>query len=434
MTEEQWVILKADIDDVNKKLDSLTGKTTQTTTSMQNSFTTMATQIASALGIAFSVRTLINFGKQSVSTFADVESSAMILANTLKNIGVSDSGIKSVEDFIKNLEQTKYFTLTEINEAFGNAAIKLRDVDIATKAVTTSMEIARARNIPLSEAVQRLTLGLMGNSRGLRDLGINIKDYQTTLDASGEATLDASTQLEILGNVMDVVGGSTEKFGETTKASLAKATTAWQDFKAEFGKGMDVGPTASAWGTFLNYLTKNLKEVQDYQESLKPKEYDTGWKGVIQYAKDFAGVIRDIPPIDLKVTPSTVQVITDLANGLQGVKDETDKASNSAKAFKASWASIKIEGLNLPELTKFVGNLNMAVKIPPAITPKAISPIKIDIGGTLNINVGGRGAIEQGIAPVVKQGIISGVKKGVEEGLSTVSHGAGWYSNRIGGS
>ena len=99
--------------------------------------------------------------------------------------------------------------------------------------------------------------------------------------------------------------------------------------------------------------------------------------------------------------------------------------------------------MNVPELTKFVGNLNMAVKIPPIITPKAIPPIitpkaippmKIDLGGTININIGGRGAIEQGIAKEVKQGIATGVQQGVKESLPGISHGVGWYSNRIGGS
>jgi len=419
MAEEQWVILKADIEDVKSKLDQIAGKSVSTANTMQTNWASVATSIASSLGIAFSLRTLINFGKQSVSTFADIESSSMILANTLKNIGVSPSGIKSVEDLIKNLEQTKYFDLKEINEAFGNAAIKLRDVDIATKAVTTSMEIARARNIPLSDAVQRLTLGLMGNSRGLRDLGINIKDYKTTLDASGEATLDASTQLKILGDVMGTVGGATITFGKSTKSGLAEATTAWQDFREEFGKMMK--PSVTGGASIFSTLLRDLTDFWKWGEKFATtdwigKLYGTAGKGLSQAnqnAVDFENTLK-----------------SGVYGGLQKVQTQAEDAGSAIKeAFKPAWATIKIEGLNVPELTKFVGNLSQVAKI----TPKAVPPIKIDIGGTVKIVNGKPDFNNTYITNVIQQGIAGGVKKGVGEGLSTVSHGAGWYSNRIGG-
>jgi hypothetical protein len=412
MAEEQWVILKADIEDVKSKLDQIAGKSTITANTMQTNWASVATSIASSLGIAFSLRALINFGKQSVSTFADIESSSMILANTLKNIGVSPSGIKSVEDLIKNLEQTKYFDLKEINEAFGNAAIKLRDVDIATKAVTTSMEIARARNIPLSDAVQRLTLGLMGNSRGLRDLGINIKDYKTTLDASGEASLDASTQLKILGDVMVTVGGATVTFGKTTKSGLAEATTAWQDFKAETGNILAPAVKGISW-ELSGFLKDATQSLMWFEETGKRVSQTHPLGNINQDAVDFEDTLK-----------------SRVYGGLQKVQTQAEDAGNAIKeAFKPAWATIKIEGLNVPELTKFVGNLSQVAKI----TPKAVPPIKIDIGGTVKIVNGKPDFNNTYITNVIQQGIAAGVKKGVEEGLSTVSHGAGWYSNRIGG-
>ena len=442
MAEESWVILKADIEDVKNKLDQIAGKSTLTGNTMAVNWMGVATKIGSALGIAFSTRAIINFAEQSTNAFADVEVSTMILANILKNIGVSPSGIKSVEDLVNQLEQTKYFNLTEINEAFGNAAIKLRDIDIATKTVTTSMEIARARNISLSDAIQRLTLGLMGNSRGLRDLGINIKDYTTGTSGASDGSLDLATQLKILDSVMDVVGGSTEKFGETTKASLAKATSAWQNFKIAVG---DALKPLTEFKT--KHITSELGKLND-----KLNEYNKAREEGGKY-ESFRGTIDFSKSVDFnRVTSQTVQVITDLKNGLRGIKDETMGATSEAQKFKASWASIKIEGMNVPELTKFIGNLNMAVtipkiptqtlnvkanvevpKIPPIITPKAIPPMKIDLGGTININIGGRGAIEQGIAKEVKQGIATGVQQGVKESLPSISHGVGWYSNKIGG-
>jgi hypothetical protein len=382
MAEEAWVTLRADITDIQNKLSTLGGQSTNIANTMGINWASVATGIATSLGVAFSVRTLVNFGKASVTAFADVEVSAMVLANTLKNIGVSPAGIKSIENLINNLEQTKYFDLTAINEAFGNAVIKLRDVDLATKAVTTSMEIARAKNIPLTDAVQRLTLGLMGNSRGLRDLGINIKDYKTTLDAAGNASLDAAAQLQILNDVLVVVGGSTTTFGETTKSSLAEVTTAWHDFKVEVGSLLPVKAVASEVSGFLEGMTESLKWFAD-----------TGKR------------VSETHPLGNIVTPQTVQVVTDLTNGLQKVNDEIVK-------FKPAWATISITGINVPELTKFVGNLR---NVAPIITKKTVLDINVNVNDTSKtptavskavvnaIRIGGRGAIEVGL-PYVSHG------------------------------
>jgi len=393
MAEDFWVILKADIEDVKNKLDQLIGKSNVTANTMNTNWANVAKGIAASLGIAFSVRTIVNFEKASINAFANAEVSAMVLANTLKNIGVSPSGIKSVEDLISNLEQTKYFDLAEMREALGNAAIKLGDVNLATRTVIIAMEIARSRIIPLSDATQRLSLGLMGNSRGLRDLGINIKDYDT-------ATMSAATQTKILDDVMVKVTGSTEAFGASTKGYIAEAGTAWHDFMIEIGKisAPTVKVGTSFFSDWLRSVTENLKWFEE-----------TGKR------------VSQTHLLDNIVTAQTVQVITDLENGLQGVNDEITK-------FKPAWATIKIEGMNVPELTKFVGSLSQVARITPIAPP----PVKIDISGTLNINMGGAGAIQQGIAHVVKQGIATGIKQGVED-LQSSSHGAGWYSNKVGG-
>ena len=72
MAEESWVILKADIEDVKNKLDQIAGKSTLTGNTMAVNWMGTATKIGSALGIAFSTRAIINFGKQAKATFKNL--------------------------------------------------------------------------------------------------------------------------------------------------------------------------------------------------------------------------------------------------------------------------------------------------------------------------------------------------------------------------
>ena len=106
--------------------------------------------------------------------------------------------------------------------------------------------------------------------------------------------------------------------------------------------------------------------------------------------------------------------------GLGLIPTNIDNATNSADKFKAAWASIKIEGMNVPELTKFVGNLNMAVAIPkiPIVKPPSLNvKVSVEIHGNLSLKEQMvRGGREIGNA------IISGIKEPIED---YVSHATG---------
>jgi hypothetical protein len=207
---------------------STTQAVSSVTTSMSSILTSAALQMATTLGIVFSAKAIMNFASSAVSAFANLELATNELKNVLKNIGISDAGIKSVNNFIASLSNLSHFTKTEITNAITNAVIKLGDEDLALKAVSASVEVARARNMSLDDATQRVTLGLEGNARGLRDIGINIKDYAT-------GTLNAADKNAILDAITIKLTGSMEAYNKSLAGVEAKERTTWENMKIAIG-------------------------------------------------------------------------------------------------------------------------------------------------------------------------------------------------------
>jgi hypothetical protein len=365
--EELWLALKLQIDDVQDKLNTITSQGKQTASTLGTSFNSLKPIMAAVFGVGSIIALTAKvkqFASESITAFADSEYSAMALDNTLKNIGISETGITSVESMVNQLEKLTSFDDTEIRGALSNAVIKLGDLDLATKTVQVSMEVARAKNISLTDAVQRLSLGLMGNSRGLKDLGINIKDF-------GEGTLTAQQQMNILDTVLGKVGGSVDKFSTTVKGKLEEQKTAWGNFKEAVGGALAefTKMNADLVTSKLDKITNSLNEMEKAAEDTKNEiiELDiytglplvTGIKKAAISANDFYNEIKDI------------YMVSKDAGG--EIKDVGDAIKS---AFEPLWKPITLQGGNLPELSRFVGNLKYAT---PIITRKSVIDVNINV-------------------------------------------------------
>ena len=61
-------------------------------------------KLASALGLAFSTRAVVNFAKQSVKAFAEDDAAITVLRQNLKNLGLAYQSVNA-ENFIAKLEE-----------------------------------------------------------------------------------------------------------------------------------------------------------------------------------------------------------------------------------------------------------------------------------------------------------------------------------------
>jgi hypothetical protein len=469
MTEEQWVILKADIDDVNKKLDSLLNKTNQTATSMQTSFVRMAKQVAGALGIAFSVSTIVNFGKQSVEEFKNAQLSALELTNVLKNVGVPEAGIKSIQDMVSRLSELSKFKPEEINSVLIDLTRRLGDAALAVKALPVVIEGARNGIGDLSTTTNELVLGLQNAAAGISTTGRGLKDFGVTV-TKGKSAID------ILDEALTHVKGSADTFNNSLAGTEAVGALAINTLKEDIGsklapaiEGINLGleTQIGLWTANRVAGTSGMASIRDvtytltnivgalgattvellktwYELVKHPTLFGLDFKSLSEEWKEVGKewkTVFTLPPENpvanvsdelKKAQNATTQFLAGLGlvpGKFNDATNSADKLTDSVNKFKSAWASINIQGLNLPELTKFVGNLNMAVAIPktptpaPASMPAQTLKVNVELHGNLSLKEqmvqGGR---------EIGNVIVNGIKQGLNEGLSTVSHGTRWYA------
>jgi len=471
MAEESWVILKADIEDVKNKLDQIAGKSTLTGNTMAVNWMGAATKIGSALGIAFSTRAIINFGKQAKATFEESALSAVRLTNVLKNVGVSPEGIASIHSAMENLSKLSLYQTDELNSVLNDLVRRFGNVGIAMKALPVIIEGSKAGLGDLTSVANELVLGIQNALAGLESGGRGLKDF-------GITTVKGKDALQLLDEALSKVSGSATEVNKTIGGTLAlklayndlqetvgsKLSPAMQGFSkglatqiglmigasvtsdeykervssAFEGIANRVGLVTRGLANTITLLVSGIGAIADftifrfdrmkididvYRDALA--NIGKAWKGEINPPIEEAGKNTDDASKKMKEWEDEV---TKFIQGLGLIPTNIDNATNSADKFKAAWASIKIEGMNVPELTKFVGNLNMAVTIPkiPKIPTQTLNvKVNVEIHGNLSLKEqmvhGGR---------EIGNAIVGAIKQPIED---YASHATGPVSPAYGG-
>jgi len=410
---EAIIEIRAAIEDVQNKMNQIQGMMQNTSSKSEFAWTSSLKKIAGWFGIAFSAKEVINFTKESINAFAETERSAVVLNNTLKNFGVSDEGIKSIEETVDRLEKLTSFDDSQIRSALSNAVIKLGDVNLAMKTVEVGMEVARARNLDLNDAVQRLSLGLLGNSRGLKDLGINIKDF------GDQAQLTAEQKLAILDTVLNKVKGSVEEFNNTTAGSMEKMKTSFENFKEAVGRELApmVKDISDATATMLDKITDAMNKSIDATEKMQKEVADLGAEAYTVVdtfgGMDLSSRIEDTTKkMDSTTKDWKSKIYSNIHDASTKAWDDFKKQGKNAgdtvgedikKSFEF-WKPISLMGGNLPELAKFVGNLRNAT-----ITKKIVIDVNVKDQASKNNQIG------------------KAVGETILDGLAYESHGTGGW-------
>ena len=110
--------------------------------------------------------------------------------------------------------------MTKLFQATGN-------MTEATKLNALAMDLARAKQIDLSDATRIVTLMLSGNVKELKMLGIEAEE--------------GATALENIGKVQAAVSGQAQAFSETTAGQMATLSVAVGNFQETLGEGIAQG-------------------------------------------------------------------------------------------------------------------------------------------------------------------------------------------------
>jgi hypothetical protein len=135
----------------------------------------LAKEVGLALGIAFGIREVIDFGRESVKAAMDSREVWAQLSNAVRNVGVdydkvSESIEKNAMQFLRAgiMGDEEFGTvLTRLVQMSGNYEKSLHNVGVVA-------DVAAARHIDLEKAAQLVGMAMDGNATRLKQLGVDV--------------------------------------------------------------------------------------------------------------------------------------------------------------------------------------------------------------------------------------------------------------------
>jgi hypothetical protein len=237
----------------------MTGEVDKATQSAGDRMKGFAKGAALALGGAFVVDKLVDFGKAAVdAAAADAEAQA-ILASTLKNTtGATNDQVAAAEAFISKLSGTAAIADDELRPALGTLARAFGDTGKAQDALSVATDVAAGTGKDLSTVTDAMAKAAMGNVGALQRLGIETKNA------------DGSTKSldQIMGDMAKTFSGQAAVAAETTAGKMRGAKIQMGELSEQIGTALlPVLGTLSQLlvGTVLPAISKTFGWIMDHQ-------------------------------------------------------------------------------------------------------------------------------------------------------------------------
>lgn len=412
MADSELIVrLRGENSDLKAKLAEVTKASTSSASSMASSFKSALGTIGGAIGVAFSVRAVVDFAKQSVMAFAETEAAAVSLAGTISNLGGSAGVATGIQGMVDSLEKMSGFDDADISEAFRDLSIQTGSSEKATAALNVAMDLAAREHTTVAVAAANVHNVMLGLSRTMKNYGMVTRDGATDMDYLREMgakmsgglsanldTLDGKTRVwktswdnlkESIGQALaPAVGGAMEKM--TAIFNNIAATGAWNEWLTTLSEADQSAITNLGAGMGYNWRRAFMEAING-DESL----WDNAVMGAPPSARGAQSSFGNPTPTVVGSTAGTAM----------------------AKAFQASWSPISLMGGNLPELTKYIGNLRQVSTIKQKVT--------VDVEMTIN----GGSVVVKNSSPVAKA-IVKAIVPAVQ---AAITHGQGWKPGSGGG-
>lgn len=233
---------KAELGNVRKELDSTQKKVSDTGKNATQSFNQVGNsvrELGTAIGVAFGVQQLIQFGKASVGAYVEAERNAKLLLFALngnveaqqrlieqssriqKTTIYSDDQIHQAQTFLANQGMTEQQITKTIDAAIQLATVTGGDLQTTTEQLSATYEGSIGRLGKLDSGFKTLTKEQLANGAAV-DLVIN--KYQGLAEAAGQTT---AGQLAIFQNQ---IGDLQEEIGQALLPTISKLVESFSNF------------------------------------------------------------------------------------------------------------------------------------------------------------------------------------------------------------
>lgn len=188
-----------------------------------------AKKAAFAIGGAFAVDKIIDFGKASVEAAAADAEAADKLAQTLRNVtGATDDQIASSEAFISNLSKQAAIADDDLRPAMDTLVRGFGNAEDAQKALSLATDVSAGTGKDLSTVSEALMKASMGSTGALKKMGVEVEN------ADGSAkSLD-----QIMGDMSKTFSGQAAVAAEGTAGKMRNAEIQFGEFQEQIGTAL----------------------------------------------------------------------------------------------------------------------------------------------------------------------------------------------------
>jgi hypothetical protein len=218
-------------------------------------------KLASALGLAFSTRAVVNFAKQSVKAFAEDDAAITVLRQNLKNLGLAYQSVNA-ENFIGKLEEQTGILDDQLRPAYAQLSKVTLSTTKTQELMALAVDLARSNGLELSTVITTLSRAYVGNNRGLRTLNTGLTD----------AELATKNFAEIQAILIKQSSGAGKAYIDTFAGSIDKLAVASANAKEVIGEGLvdlfadiagngDINQATDNVNLFAKAVSNLLKDV-----------------------------------------------------------------------------------------------------------------------------------------------------------------------------
>ena len=321
---------KAELGNVRKELDSTQKKVSDTGKAATNEFNQVGSSLkglAGAIGVAFGVQQVIQFGKASVQAYMEAEKNAKLLlfalngnsqvqqrlieqsAQIQKTTIYSDDQVQQAQTFLANQGMTEQQIIKTIEAATQLATVTGVDLQTATEQLSGTYEGSIGRLGKLDAGFKDLTKEQLANG-GAVDL--IIEKYGGLAQAAGDTAEGQLVRFQNqLGDIQEEIG-----------AAFLPAITSLVDSLSEFAAETDFNAVMAELGEIFTTLTQPISDIFSAFNGL----FET-ISGTTSEGDKLVGTL-DILGGVLDILISPIRLISELIVGL------TNAITNSIKWFQ----------------------------------------------------------------------------------------------------
>ena len=209
-------------------------------------------QLAATFGIAFSVQRIAAFGRESVKAFMDAEREGAVLANTMKNLGLSFETSR-VSNYIESIGKLYGVTGDQAVPAMQALLSATGSVTKSQEMMNTALNIAAANNISVSEAATGLSQAYLGNRKALNQYNTGLTKAELQLKSFAELQKLLDTRL----------AGAATAAAATYSGELLILTEAANQAKEAIGKGLIDSFALLAGNTDIQVAADKVRDLGD---------------------------------------------------------------------------------------------------------------------------------------------------------------------------